>query len=50
VTDALRVLVDDDVDDDDLREAANAAYRALLERGVDVDGVAPVLRDREVNE
>lgn len=30
---------------DDLRAAANAAYAELEKRGVDVEGVAPVLRD-----
>ena len=46
MTETLRVLADEDVDDEDLRAAAHAAYAELEERGVDVEGVAPVLRER----
>lgn len=46
MTETLQVLTDEDVDDEDLREVAHAAYAALKDRGVDVEGVAPVLRER----
>jgi hypothetical protein len=45
-SETLRVLADEDVDDEDLRAASHAAYAALKDRGVDVEGVAPVLRER----
>lgn len=46
MTETLRVLVDQDIDDEDLRAAAHAAYAELEDRGIDVEGVAPVLRER----
>jgi uncharacterized protein (UPF0335 family) len=39
--------VDEDVTDEELREAANEIFTALNAEGYDVDGVAPVLRDRD---
>ena len=39
--------LEDDLDDDELRSAANEVYAALQEAGHDVDGVAPVLRHPE---
>jgi len=39
--------VDEDVTDEELREAANEIYAALNAEGYDVDGVAPILRDRD---
>lgn len=52
MSDLLRVLADEDVDDDALQEAAAAAYAILEARGVDVEGVAPVLHadDREAGQ
>lgn len=45
MSELLRVL-GDDVDDETLRAAADAAYAALEARGVDVEGVAPVLHEQ----
>jgi len=39
----LLILTDEDLDDELLREVANDIYLGLVERGVDVNGVAPVL-------
>lgn len=44
----LRVLgasLDEELEDDDLRVAADAAFGALQDRDVDIDGVAPVLNE-----
>ncbi|MFD1588518.1 hypothetical protein ACFR9U_16185 [Halorientalis brevis] len=36
-----------DVDDEETREIANEMYELLTERGHDVHGVAPVLREEQ---
>lgn len=43
MSELLRVLAEEDVDDETLTEAANAAFAVLEARDVDVEGVAPVL-------
>ncbi len=45
MSELLRVLTEEDVDDDALQEAAAAAYAVLQARDVDAEGVAPVLRE-----
>jgi len=48
MTETLRVLAGEaEISNDDLREAANAAYLKLLDRDVDVEGVA-IDRDGDV--
>ena len=44
----LRVLgasLDEELEDEDVRAAADAAFDELRSRGVDIDGVAPVLNE-----
>jgi len=45
MSELLRVLAAEDIDDDALQEAAAAAYAVLETRDVDVEGVAPVLHE-----
>jgi len=45
MSELLRVLVDEDVDDEALQEAAAAAHAVLETRDIDVEGVAPVLHE-----
>lgn len=45
MSELLRVLTQEDVDDEPLQEAAAAAHAVLEARGVDVEGVAPVLHE-----
>ncbi len=45
MSELLRVLADEDVDDDALQEAAAAAFAVLETRDIEFEGVAPVLRE-----
>ncbi len=45
MSELLRVLTDEDVDDEALQEAAAAAHAVLETRDTEVEGVAPVLRE-----
>jgi len=45
MSELLRVLTDEDVDDEALQEAAAVAHAVLEARGVDLEGVAPVLHE-----
>jgi len=45
MSELLRVLAEEDIDDDTLAEAAAAAEAVLETRDIDVEGVAPVLRE-----
>lgn len=42
MSELLRALTDEDVDDEALQAAADAAFAALEEHGVNTEGVAPV--------
>ncbi|WP_435143667.1 hypothetical protein [Halobaculum sp. P14] len=46
MTEYLKILTDEDIDDETLRRAADQATRELARHGVDLQGVAPVLDDR----